>query len=124
LCLRSDLSKYGFGLDRLIEFFIFESVVDVFPRRNKTLIFLPSIFFTDPQVSRIACLRSKLLGCECTRTRKKKLDLALHCKVLLGCKRKSTLNVDLGILLDMLFGELCWMFPEHTSLEFFSILCS
>ena len=93
---------------------MFKLVVDVFPRRNKTLIFLPSIFFTDPQVSRIVCLRSKLLGCECTRTRKNKLDLVLHCKGLLGCKRKSTLNVALGILLDMLFGELWSMFPKKS----------
>ena len=115
------------GFDRFIEFFMFKLVVDVFPRRNKTLIFLPSIFFTDPQVSRIACLRSKLLGCECTRTRKNKLDLVLHCKGLLGCKRKSTLNVALGILLDMLFGELWSMFPKksvtNNALDIIVMLC-
>ena len=101
--------------------------MDVFPRRNKTLIFLPSIFFTDPQVSRITCLRSKLLGCECTRTRKNKLDFELHCKVLLGCKRKSAINVVLGILLDMLIGELWSMFPKksvtYNTLDIIGMLC-
>ena len=58
---------------------------DKLPIRKNTLTLRPSISDTDPQVSRIICRFSKLVGLEWTNTRKKSSEFAFLVVVRAGC---------------------------------------